>query len=270
MAKPPEIRPVGLSRTGINFVLFSEPGVGKTPLIATGEKTLILDADSGQDSAALMGSTADAWSMENHNDLYEALDYVRHEDHGYKWVWLDSGTIYQEKGLEHIMADLVVVKKHRDVDLPDRGEYRQNYGRILRFVRHMAAQPVNFGITAHVMRDWDIEKLVPQIQGKTEGGPVWSKVCGYMGVVGYLRIGENDKRGKHWVLHTDEYKNYYTKDRYGAIGTLREPTIPKIEALVAKAVKSAPQAPVTTAGKKRKATSGSSKKTTRSKKRVRR
>lgn len=232
MAKPAEIRPISEIGKHVNFLLHSEPGVGKTPFIATGAKTLILDADSGIDSAAFAGSKADVWTVEDHRTLYDVLEYLKHENHGYKWVWLDSLTLYQEKGLEDVMADLVATKKHRDIDLPDRGEYRLNYGRILRWVRHMSAQPFHFGITTHSMYDEDSEMHVPLIAGQSKNGPMWTKVCGFMGIVGYLRSAKKKDGSKQWVLHLDRnYKDYYARNRYG-LDRIVAPTIPKLERAV--------------------------------------
>lgn len=224
-----------------NWLIYAPPGVGKTPFIGTSEKALILDADNGAASAAIHGSNAEFIPIEDFDEMTNVLEYFRHtkpSEIPYKWVWLDGITLYQQKGLEQIMEDLVAAKPHRDIDLPDRGEFRQNYERILRWVRHMSACPVNFGITAHVMFDFDQEKNVPLIAGSGKAGPMWSKVCGWMNAVGYLRIGENEKRGRHWVLHFDEYQNYYTKAWFSEAlrtGPIREPTIPKIESLVARA-----------------------------------
>lgn len=220
-----------------NWLLYAEPGVGKTPLIGTSEKALILDADSGASSAALHGSKAEYVPIGDYDDMTSVLEYVRHtKDIPYKWIWLDGMTLYQQLGLEQIMEDLVAIKPHRDIDLPDRGEFRQNYERILRWVRHMSASPVNFGITAHVMYDDDVEMHVPLIAGSGKAGPMWSKVCGWMNAVGYLRIGENKQRGRHWVLHFDRgYKDYYGKAWFSEAlsGPIREPTIPKLEEMVA-------------------------------------
>ena len=236
MAKHEGIRPIR-TRPNINMLVYAEPGVGKTPFIAGSEKCLILDSDAGLDSAALAGSTAEAIEIEDHVALFDIYEWLKHEKHDFKWVWWDGITLYQEKGLEAVMADLVTQKPHRDIDLPDRGEYRTNYGRILRFVRHMSALPVNFGITAHVMYDQDFDMHVPLVAGGTKAGPMWTRVCGYMGVVAYLRQAKTKNLGKHWALHAERgYKDFYAKDRYSVIGTMRQPTVPDVEAAIRKAM----------------------------------
>lgn len=247
------IRPVG-ARHKLNMLVYSEPGVGKTPFIGTSRNALILEADGAETSLALAGSTADIVDIEDHTGLYDVLEYLKHERHNYKWVWLDGITLFQEKGLEDVMSDLVAIKKHRDIDLPDRGEYRTNYGRIMRWVRHMSAQPFNFGITAHVHYDEDHNLHVPLIAGKSaSAGPMWMKVCGFMGVVGYLRKATNEKRGPHWVLHCDgSFKDYYGKSWFDDLKMMREPTVPKIDRIVKSAIEE--RAPKRTTTKKRRRT----------------
>jgi hypothetical protein len=238
------------SRINTNMLIFSPPGTGKTPFIGTSERGLILDCDHGETSLALRKSNVDVVQVEDHGKLFEILDFAEHSNHDYKWFWWDSLTLFQEKGLEDIMADVIAGSKamgrapkaHRDIDLPDRGEYKLNYGRIIRFVRHMSALPVNFGITAHVMYHDNSEMHVPLIAGEGKSGPIWMKVCGYMGVVGYLRkvkLKPEKEGGKPkvvWKLHCDgSFKDYYGKSWFDEIGTLTEPTVPKIDAIVEKA-----------------------------------
>lgn len=215
----------------IKAVIFGDPGVGKTPLIGSSEKALILDADNGTESAVLAGSNAEVWTVSSHQDLLEVHEYLREEKHDYRWVWLDSVTLFQELGLDDIMAELIMQKPHRDRFVPDQHQYLQNMNRLSHWTRHMKALPLNFGMTAHVMQVETPEgddMFVPQITGKG----MWSRICGYMNLVGHLRIAENEKRGRHWVLTCEKNKSFYGKDRFGAIGVMREPTIPKIEALI--------------------------------------
>lgn len=258
------------ANVGVNMVLFAEPGTGKTPFIGTSERALVMDADGGETSLALRKSTADVVQVEDHDKAFEILDFIKHDpNHGYKWLWLDGITLYQEKGLEFIMENLIAgslipgrpAPNNRDIDLPDRGEYKMNYSRIVRLVRHMSALPVNFGITAHVMYHEGSEMHVPLIAGEGRNGPIWMKVCGYMGVVGYLRKakvkGANDKVRTTWKLHCDgTYKDYYGKSWFDELNTMTDPTVPKIDRIVEAAKRKVP---------KKKSTnkrSGSRKKTT--------
>jgi hypothetical protein len=226
--------PVSQDQSWINWLLYGDPGVGKTVLLGTSPKCLILEADDGSESAAIQGSKAEKWKMNDWADMLEAYEYLRHEDHGYEWVWLDSCTLFQESGLDMIMEDLVAGKPHRSIYLPDRGEYQENMRRLGMWVRNMKPLPFNFGITAHAMRvaddESETEMMWPLIQGKN----MPQKLCGYMGLVTYMTVRKT-AAGKERILITDKTAKYYAKDRFDALGgRMLNPTVPKIQELVAK------------------------------------
>lgn len=216
------------------MLIYGDPGVGKTVLAGTSPNCLFLESGvDGSESAAIQGSKADKWKMNDWNDMTEAYEYLRHEKHGYEWVWLDSITLFQELGLDNIMEDLVAHKPHRSVYLPDRGEYGENMRRMGMWVRNMKPLDFNFCIIAHAMHyepEEGIEQLWPAIQGRQ----MPQKICGYMGVVGYLTTRRKDGKDERQLL-TNKTAKYYAKDRFDALGgRLVNPTIPMIQELVAK------------------------------------
>jgi hypothetical protein len=227
MGKPSAIRPAheSLTRYGINFLLYGDPGCGKTPLIAERPKTLIIDSDEGAESAA--HTNAEVWPATTWPDMDEVYEYLRHEDHGYEWVWWDGVSIGQDALLEDTMRDLIDNrgKKHRVPYLIDVGEYGENMNRIKQWVRHMKSQPFNFGITAHPFywsTDVGEEKMWPWIQGRN----MPQTICGHMNVIGRMMV---DKEGKNRV-YFKETDVYYAKDRFGALGAgLINPSIAGIE-----------------------------------------
>ena len=57
------------------------------------------------------------------------------------------------------------------------------------------------------------------------------KICAYVGVVGHIELKEKD--GKlYTVLETRGIGNRYGKDRYGVIGRMVQPTVPKVVAAI--------------------------------------
>lgn len=214
-------------RYGINMLIYGDPGIGKTPMIADGEHTLILDADHGSESA--VHSKADIKQIDGWGDMEDAYEYLRHEKHPYKWVWFDGISIGQDPLLEDIMADVVAVKDHRKLYAPDKGEYGQNMNRMKQWIRHMRALPVNFGITAHPIRLWDsmdeVEKIMPWIQGR---GMI-NYVCGQMNVIGYFVVEADGSK----ILRVRENDEFIAKDRFVALGSgLKNPSIPTIQRLI--------------------------------------
>lgn len=232
MNKPSIIRPAGENplSCGINIILTGNPGCGKTPLIATSPKCLIIDSDEGSASAA--GSGADVWPATTWNDMDCVYEFLRHEAHDYEWVWWDGVSMGQDKLLEDTMDDLITVrqKTHRKSYLIDKGEYGENMMRIKQWVRHMKAQPFNFGITAHptpsLDESTDEMKLWPWIQGRN----MPQSISAHFDIIAFcLRDLEDDKL-KLYVKETD---SYYARDRFNALGSgIINPTIPQIESLV--------------------------------------
>lgn len=238
MARPASVKPIRLTQKFINTIIFGEPGVGKTPFIGTSPNGLILDADVGTESAAIAGSKAEVWPITCHKDLVDVHEYLREEDHEYEWCWLDSATLFQELGMDDIMEDIIAQRPNQDRDVPSQREYLVNMNRIGLWVRHMKALPINFGMTAHVMRiedetddGDDIVTYMPDIKGKK--GMFSQNICGYMNVVGHLRIAKTKKLGTHQVLTCQRRGSYYGKDRFGVIGTMHNPSIPKIMEAIA-------------------------------------
>lgn len=238
MPKPDAIKSMANLRAGINILLYGDNGVGKTPLLGSSPRCLILNADPPDSvmSAKAYGSTADVWNFGDWADAEEAFEYLRHtRDHGYEWVWLDSVTGMQFVGLDGIMEDLVASKPHRDRYVPDKHEYLQNMNRLSTWVRDMSALPVNFGMTSHPFRwvDGDGEEVVwPWVQGKD----MPQKLCGWMNVIAYVKIGKAKVKGvegSHQLVYTKELPSYYARDRFSALPSpMVDPTIPRIQSII--------------------------------------
>lgn len=247
---------------GINIILVGDPGIGKTPIIAGGERTLILDLDAGSQSA--VGSGADIWQITTWADMDEAYEYMRHEGHReYKWVWMDSISIGQDTLLEDVMNDLIENrgKSHRKPWLIDQGEYGENFNRLKQWVAHMKAQPFNFGITAHPFQGEDPVtgdvKIWPWIQGRN----MPQTIAGRMDVIGYLKLNKDNVL----EMRTKETDDYYARDRFGALGAgMLNPSIPKIQAKIETKMRSvSPARTATTARPVAKKAAGTVKKAQR-------
>lgn len=242
MARPNIIVPLEVEFEYIRWLLYGNPGVGKTPVIATQEKTLILNADQGVVSAAISNhaKNVDVWPIKYHEDLLEAHEYLRHEGCDYyKWVWLDGMTLFQEWGLQQVMEELVARSPHRQLWLPDRGEYRANMGRIKLWIREMHSLPIHFGVTAHVSEYTDKQgdtRRWPAIHGV--GMPEY--VAGFMNMVGYMT---RDPEPQVQFAVDDET---YGKDRFSAIagGVLKNPSVARLEGLVTRKLPAAKTKPV--------------------------
>lgn len=243
-SKPPSIVKIVNSLAYVNIIIYGDPGIGKTPLAGTSPNALFLEADDGESSAAVWGTTAEMWKVRDWGDVTEAAEWLKHEGHKvYEWVWLDSGTIFQDSGLADIMEDLVAAKPHRNKYVPDKGEYGENMNRFKELIRELKALPMNFGMTCHVSRVEDRDgatQYMPAIQGKE----MPQKICALMDVVGFLDFMRNNNpehEGRR-ALRLENLPGYYTKDRFHCTekGVLLDPTIPKLMSLINKKRAAAP------------------------------
>lgn len=233
----PSIRPVS-DRDHICMLVHGDIGTGKTSLIGSGGhdfKTLIIrpPVDHVQ---PIRGSGCQEWVVHNWTDVFEALEYCRHEGMEWDWIWLDSLSLWQDVGLDDLFQLAIDRKPSRRAFGPDKPEYGINMSRIGEFVRHMVGPDLfHFGVTCHsidlpdpMSEDGDVIR-VPWVQGK---GMI-SRVCGYMNLVGYYEVRTREIRGvsrRQRVLHTQKSELYYAKDQYTAFenGRIINPTMTKI------------------------------------------
>lgn len=218
MARPQAIQPVVDSGRYIRWLIHGDPGVGKTPFICELPKTLILDGEGGDSivSAAIAGTTAHRWVMDDWAAMEEAYDFVKHDaaKEGFEWVWLDPLSHFQDNGLDDIMKQLVADPKkgHRKVYAPDKGEFGQNMNRISQWVRDMKGLPINFGLTSHTFRVEDERTgdvmYMPMVTGKGMA----TKISGYFGLVTYMDVEEGVAR-----LRTKKSEEFYCRNRYGGL-----------------------------------------------------
>jgi len=242
MSKPTGIRTVNSDRPQFNIMVFADPGVGKTWLAGSSARkdhdTLIIrSAIENTDTISIHHPKfkVDEYVAAEWADLDEIHEYLRHEKHGYRWVWADSVPLLQEIGMDGLMADLVAAKPHRDEYVPDKPEYLQNMNRLSKWIRHMSSLDFNFGMTAHEMRyvspKTGEEHIWPWVQGKM----MPEKICAYATIVGHLEVLETEEHGRVRVLHTQPHGEYYAKDGLGAFpkGRIVRPTVPKLEDAIA-------------------------------------
>lgn len=233
MGKPSNIIPIS-QEAHLNWMLYSEPGVGKTMLAGTAAevgKTLWL-ANNPDETVSLRKQThqPDMWVVDDYNELADAAAYVINEGHAeYDFVVFDNGTLFMEQGMDHIMADLVATKPHRDLYIPDRAEYLRNQNMFSKQVRTLIGAPVNFIMTAHVMQMESPEGddiSIPALPGSK--GLYSQKLCGLMNLVTYYRAVAK-KGGVQRVLYTQKSKTMEAKDRFQALpARMIDPTVPQI------------------------------------------
>jgi hypothetical protein len=227
----PDIQPVGAS-SKINLLLHADIGTGKTSFIGTGgsDYKILIMRPPIDHTDPIIGSGVQEMIVRNWEEIFDGLEYVRHEGADWDWFWIDSISLLQDIGLDDVYEGVLDKKgppgsqarKDREQFGPDRGEYRVNMWRLAQWIRHcVGAGVVNLGITAHSFW-WEpnnnLDELTPAclwpwIQGKN----MPSKICGMMNVVGYMEV-ETRERGNRKrqvrVLHTNKTERFYAKCQF--------------------------------------------------------
>lgn len=224
-----------------NIGVYAWPGQGKTGLFADADKSLlIMDSDiQGSDTAAILGSTADAAQVSDYYGLEEIYQYLRNEDHPYKCVAWDSVTLFQDRTLvDEILRDAHESNPAKQSpDVPSMREYLVSQTRIGRYIRQFSELPIAFVCTFHVMaiETPDGETMwAPLLQGKE--GEVSTKISGYFNVLGhfYKKKEQQERDGKKVSVERRYCRfvgnaEYVAKDRYSCLPRIMpDPTIGKI------------------------------------------
>lgn len=210
------------------MMLHGDPGTGKTSILGTlGKeyKTLLMRPPTDH-TDPIRGSGVEETIVNNWEETWEVLDYMRHDGHEWDWFCIDSISLLQDVLLDDVYQGVIDSKGgttgRRAQFGPDRGEYRVNMWRIEQFVRYTVGSGAGFNlaITAHSFwKEWvdeegeTAEKYVPWIQGKMMS----EKIAGMMNLVGYMELRTREVRGekrKQRVMHLDSSSRFVAKNQF--------------------------------------------------------
>lgn len=227
---------------GVSMLLYGLPGAGKTRLIGSGPKTLILRPPTDHTDSIVLPADVDEIEVDDWAGMLEVFQAAQQGGFDkYEWFWLDSVTLMQEFGLDDVFQAAIDRQPARAQYGPDKGEYGINMSRLGKFVRDTVglakAGHFNFGMTAHVMELHDPvadeELWAPQVQGKNMS----HKFAGYMNIVAYL---QKDDKGKRLLLTDAE--GFVGKDQFDCFPALKSgrhglvnPTMKDVDAAIKKA-----------------------------------
>lgn len=239
MAKPAMIGPMS-ANDKIRLLVYAHPGRGKTVLAATSAelgKTLLIRSPVDHIPKMALATGCEQALVHDWDEMWELLEFLRHEPDAYEWVWLDSISLWQDVGLDDVFQAAIERNEHRRKYGPDKGEYGINMGRLSEWVRFVVgANSFHFGITAHPATMVDPVNdgliLMPWVQGKQMA----EKMCGYMNMVCYMEVRLRKDQTRYRVLHSQATEDYYAKDQFDAFegGKLVNPTMTKVvEAITA-------------------------------------
>jgi AAA domain len=236
---PSEISDIGEGLSKYTSILiFGDPGSGKTPLALTAPNPIVLECDRGLKAAAVAKARGKKWVIDDYNDLTKAYEYMRNGGcRKFDWLIMDSLTMFQDRGLDHIMDDLHAEKPHRQVWAADRGEYGQNMNRISRFIRDLVALPINVIVTCTAMVH-EVERpdgtTVTSYWPTVKGVNMPQKIASYFDIVAHLQQvpSKTHPDQDYPVLSTRRRDGWYARDRFAVIGRMPRPTMPKVIAAI--------------------------------------
>lgn len=237
------IRDVGVETSVYRHMLLcAGPGFGKTVFFGTGgPKVLFLTTDKeGTLSAAMMGSESKEWPINSWEDLVEAYKYLRDggiEKDGWEWVIIDNISEAEEQAKwGNIAREHAAKPQTVDEFVPTQGNYQRTQNMLLMMTKQFLDLPVNVGFTAWIETNEDNsgqEYYAPAIHGQK--GAIAQMIAGYMNIVGYGEVYEDDDGAEHRRIHFAHNGPFRGKDRYMALGKYRtDLTLPKMDAAINK------------------------------------
>ena len=196
---------------GLAFLIYADPGVGKTTLASTlpeGE-TLIINTECGL--GPMLGTGHIVFNL--HGDNIEKLDdlykHIRTQKHPFKYVVVDNISELEQ----WIILSLT---RKRGKEFTEIREYGDASFKMRQYM-HLFRDLVYLGITV-VFNAWEFPLEIKNNDGCviTKTFPKMSKkvspeICGIVDVVGHLEVHE--KSGKRW-LRIGPSDQYITKTQF--------------------------------------------------------
>jgi phage nucleotide-binding protein len=217
---------------GISFVIYSDPGIGKTTMATTlpADTTLIINTEAGL--GPLLGT--------GHN-VFNVIKAVNNTDKDLEWVIAD---IYRRLRTHDTQFENVVVDNlseleqllihhlttKRGKETPELREYGESAFKMKEWVHNF--RDLVFNNINVVFNAWefplDIRNNDGQVLTKTfpmVGKKLAPQLCGIVDVVGHLEI--YPKSGKRWVRF-GAHDQYITKSQFKGLDMGEPPEFPYI------------------------------------------
>lgn len=221
----------------INFLVYGNPGVGKTVLAGSADAVpemspvLLLNIEGGTLSLRKFYPNVEVVPVKNVKALQDVYDDLLNSNHPYKTVILDSLSEIQKLSMRDIMLEVKRTDPTRDEDVPAQREWGKNLEQTRRLVRAFRDLPMHTIFTAHVRDRQDpktgLWKSAPSLTGQAQ-----NEVPGFVDIVAYMymkRVNDDLIR----LLSTKQTDTVVAKDRSHSLpDVLQEPTMAAIYQLI--------------------------------------
>lgn len=180
-----------------NFLVYGDPGVGKTMLCGSAlavpemNPVLFVDVEGGTLTLRSKYPETDVVRVNSFDDVQKVYDDLYKGNSGYKTVVLDSLTEMQKFSMYGIMDAAVKKDSDRDPDLPGIGEWGKNTNQIRRMVRAFRDLPMNCLFTCLSMDSRDTKTGVVTIKPSLSA-KLSNEIAGFVDIVMYMYIRNID------------------------------------------------------------------------------
>lgn len=211
----------------MRICVYGRPGKGKTRLMATLPKVLLIDVNDRGTKSTKKDLDPDVFQVEYWAELNDVYWFLKMGDHEYESVVLDTVTAMQNLALKFVMGDEASRDASRDPDMPSRAIWGKTNELVKTQIINFRNLPMNFGVTAHERaRDVGEDEEDTQIVISPELSPGAMKTLeGAVDIIGHMtkkkvRVKKGEKKITvvRYELFVGESERFITKDRFGAFG----------------------------------------------------
>jgi len=227
-----------------NFMIYGEPGIGKTVLagsadaVAAMRPVLFIDMEGGTESLRATYPDVQVVRVKSWREMQQLYNALADTDHGYQTVIIDSLSEAQKFNMLHIMSDVAANNAKMIEEVPSVREWGINLEQMRKFVRGFRDLEINTIFTCLAVRDKDI-RTSKFTYGPALSGKLANEVAGFLDEVFfmYMTEGANETTGETEQLRlllTGKTETTIAKDRSGKLPQLiQDPTMEKLYKLMA-------------------------------------
>jgi len=232
----------------LNFMVYGEPGSGKTYLAATAQDSedtkpiLFLDVEGGV-TTLRKRKDVDVVAVRSMDDVTRVHnDLFRDTSHYYKTVILDSLSELQKLDMRTVMQaekDKSPTPERVDVDAPTQRAWGISGEHVRRVVRAYRDLPCHTIMTALVGTEFDTDEKGKEDKGHVKlyyplfPGKLRGEIPGFFDVVGFLQADADRQGNQTRTLQVAKTKRVVAKDRTASLGLIvKEPSIPMMWSMI--------------------------------------